>query len=279
MSDTIDGEDLIEAGILLMLFIVLIGIEALVWRLVRGPAERRRGTAYRAIILTLVTLPLAIWCVWAFSKSREFQLFGKFVKRVPTSVPVVALTFDDGPEPVFTDQVLAILDKEGVKATFFVVGQKVQENLVEARRIVAEGHEMGNHTYSHPQMIGRSYSFVQQEIEETDKLIRLAGYDGTIHFRPPGSKRLIVLPYYLWVTGRTTILMDIEPESFPDIATDADKITEHVLGKARPGSIILLHVMYKGRAETVKALPRIIQGLKNEGYGFVTVSQLLALGK
>jgi peptidoglycan/xylan/chitin deacetylase (PgdA/CDA1 family) len=185
-----------------MLFIVLIGIELLAWRFVQGPAQPRRGRAYRAILLTLVTTPLAIWCVWMLSKSREFQLFGEMVKRVPISAPVVALTFDDGPEPEFTDQVLAILGREGVKATFFVTGQKVQENLVEARRIVAEGHELGNHTYSHPQMIGRSYSFVQQEIEQTDELIRLAGYDGTIYFRPPGSKRLIVLPYFLWVTAR-----------------------------------------------------------------------------
>jgi len=270
---------LIEVGILFMLFIVLIGIELLVWRFVQGPAERWHGTTYRAILLILVTTPLAIWWVWTLSKSREFQLFGRMVARVPTSAPVVALTFDDGPEPEFTDQVLAILGREGVKATFFVTGQKVQENLMEARRIVAEGHELGNHSYSHARMIGRSYSFVQQEIEQTDKLIRLAGYEGTIHFRPPGSKRLIVLPYYLWVTGRTTIVMDIEPESYRDIAADADTIAEHVLGKARPGSIILLHVMYKSRTETVKALPRIIQGLQGEEYSFATVSQLLALDK
>ena len=270
---------MIEVGILFVLFMVLIGVELLVWRFVQGPAKRRHGTAYRAILLILVTTPLAIWTVWTLSRSREFQLFSKLVTRVPTSMPVVALTFDDGPEPEFTDQVLAILGREGVKATFFVTGQKVRENLIEARRIVAEGHELGNHSYSHTRMIGCSYSFVQEEIEQTDKLIRLAGYEGKIHFRPPGSKRLIVLPYYLWVTGRTTIFMDIEPESYPDIAADADKIAEHVLGKTRPGSIILLHVMYESRTETIKALPRIIQGLQGEGYSFATVSQLLALDK
>jgi peptidoglycan/xylan/chitin deacetylase (PgdA/CDA1 family) len=269
----------IEVGILFVLFMVLISVELLVWRFVQGPAKRRHGTAYRAIILTLVTTPLAIWTVWTLSRSREFQLFSKLVTRVPTSMPVVALTFDDGPEPEFADQVLAVLGREGVKATFFVTGQKVRENLVEARRIVAEGHELGNHSYSHTRMIGCSYSFVQEEIEQTDKSIRLAGYEGAIHFRPPGSKRLIVLPYYLWVTGRTTIFMDIEPESYPGLAADADKIAEHVLGKTRPGSIILLHVMYASRTETIKALPRIIQGLQGEGYSFATVSQLLALDK
>jgi peptidoglycan/xylan/chitin deacetylase (PgdA/CDA1 family) len=109
----------IEVGILFVLFMVLIGVELLVWRFVQGPAKRRHGTAYRAIILTLVTTPLAIWTVWTLSRSREFQLFSKLVTRVPTSMPVVALTFDDGPEPEFADQVLAVLGREGVKATFF----------------------------------------------------------------------------------------------------------------------------------------------------------------
>lgn len=270
---------MVEVGILFLFLIVLVGLELLVRRLIQGSAHGRHGAVRRAIILTLVTTPLVLWSAWTLSKSRNFQLFGKLVTRVPTSKPAVALTFDDGPEPGFTDEVLAILGQERVKVTFFVTGQSVSEHLDEARRIVAEGYELGNHSYSHARMIGRSYAFVQEEIERTDQLIRAAGYEGAIHFRPPGSKRLLVLPYYLKVTGRTTIFMDVEPESFPAVAADADRIVAHVLGKARPGSIILLHVMNESRTETIKALPRIIKDLKNKGYRFMTVSQLLALDK
>ena len=126
-------------------------------------------------------------------------------------------------------------------------------------------------------MICRSYVFVRDEIERTDELIRAAGYRGDIHFRPPYGKRLIILPYYLWVTGRSTICFDVEPESYAEVARDADHIVEHVLDIASPGSIILLHVMARNRSTTREALPRIIDGLLAQGYSFVTVSELLAL--
>jgi chitin deacetylase len=198
------------------------------------------------------------------------------VTRVETSRPVVALTFDDGPSPGVTEQILEILHAKGVRATFFATGQALEENLPEAQRIVANGHELGNHSYSHVRMIGRSYSFVQEEIERTDELIRAAGYEGDIHFRPPYGKRLIVLPYYLSATNRRTIFFDVEPESYTEIAGDAEKILEYVLEEARPGSIILLHVMNGSRVESLEAVPGIIEGLQSRGYTFVTISELLA---
>jgi len=171
-----------------------------------------------------------------------------------------------------------VLRAEGVRATFFVTGAALEENIAEAQRIVAEGHELGNHSYSHKRMVGRSYAFVREEIEHTDQLIRAAGYEGEIHFRPPYGKRFIVLPYYLSVTDRTTIFTDVEPESYREIAADRERIVQHVLEKAWPGSIILLHVMNESRGETVGAVPGIIRGLRNRGYSFVTVSELLDWG-
>jgi peptidoglycan/xylan/chitin deacetylase (PgdA/CDA1 family) len=222
-------------------------------------------------------LSLVFLSAWRLSKSRKFQFFGEMVARVQTSSPVVALTFDDGPTPGFTDEILDILSEEEVSATFFVAGQSIEENMPQARHIVAEGHELGNHSYSHTRMLGRSYAFVGEEVERTDNLIRAAGYDGDIHFRPPYGKRFILLPYYLRVTGRTTILWDVEPESYPEIAADAEAIVNHVLDNTRPGSIILLHVMTESRGQTMQAVPAIIDGLQSRGYRFVTVSELLAL--
>jgi peptidoglycan/xylan/chitin deacetylase (PgdA/CDA1 family) len=100
---------------------------------------------------------------------------------------------------------------------------------------------------------------------------------GARSLRPPGGKRLIELPFYLWQTRRTTAYWDIEPESYPEVAADAERITAHVLERARPGSIILLHVMYASREETRKALAAIILGLRERGYRFVTLSELLTV--
>ena len=127
-------------------------------------------------------------------------------------------------------------------------------------------------------MVLVSWETVRDEIERTDRLIRQAGYQGTIHFRPPGTKKLLLLPLYLSQTGRLDIIDDVEPESDPAIARSAAEIAERVLEQARPGSIILLHVMYPSREATRQALPEIIRGLKEKGYRFVTVSELLAVG-
>ena len=89
--------------------------------------------------------------------------------------------------------------------------------MAEGRKIVAAGHEVGNHSYSHVRMLLVTPSFVQQEIEKTDRLIRAAGYDREINFRPPYGKKLFALPWYLSKTGRKTITWDVEPDSNPKI--------------------------------------------------------------
>ena len=120
-------------------------------------------------------------------------------------------------------------------------------------------------------------SFVTQEIESTDKLIRDAGYQGEILFRPPYGKKLFALPYYLSRTGRKTIMWDVDPDANPGNAATADKIAEYVVSKTRPGSIIILHVMYPSRVETMKAVKKIIEDLKQQGYSFKTVSELIQM--
>jgi peptidoglycan/xylan/chitin deacetylase (PgdA/CDA1 family) len=267
---------MIEVGILLAAIAGLVGVGLAAWRLVRGPARRRRDTALRIALVSLVVAGLALSAAWQLMNSRTFQLFGEIVPRVETSQPLVALTFDDGPTARYTDEVLAILREHDVKATFFVVGEALERSPAECQKLVAEGHELGNHSYSHPRLVLQPYSFIREEIEKTDALIRACGQQGEIHFRSPNGKKLILLPYYLARTGRKNIFWDVEAESYRDIAADAEQIVEHVLAETRPGSIILLHVMYESRAESRAALPGIIQGLKAKGYRFVTVSELLA---
>ena len=214
--------------------------------------------------------------VWQLSKSRSFQLYGELITRVETQTPLVALTLDDGPTPTGTRRTLALLDSLDVRATFFVTGRALERHPDHGRRIVEAGHALGNHSYSHRRMILRSRAFVRREVERTDSLIREAGWQGEIPFRPPYGKRLLVLPHYLHQTGRRTVLWDVEPESYREVAASAERIAAHVLDRVRPGSIVLLHVMYPSRAESQRALPLIVSGLRERGYGFVTVQELLA---
>jgi len=227
----------------------------------------------KAVLVIVVAVVAATTAAYKVSNSRTFQFFGEIVPRVNTRQKVVALTFDDGPIPGVTEEVLSILNEAGVKATFFVIGVNLERNPEEGRKIFTAGHELGNHTYSHKRMVLKTPSFIESEIERTDQLIRQAGYQSAIHFRPPYGKKLILLPYFLARTSRKTITWDVEPDSYPEIAADSNKIVAHVMEKTKPGSIILLHVM--GRSESLKAVKGVIAGLKGQGYSFKTVSEML----
>lgn len=229
----------------------------------------------KILIITPFLLLIAAIALWQIGKSRTFQFFGSITPRINTNEKFIALTFDDGPTVNGTPEILKILDETQVKATFFLIGAELEQNLAEGRKIVAAGHEIGNHSYSHIRMLLVSPSFVQEEIEKTDRLIRESGYSKEIHFRPPYCKKLFTLPWYLSQTGRKTITWDVEPDSDPKIAADSRKIVEVTRTDARPGSIILLHAMYPNRQPSLQAVRGIIETLKQDGYRFTTVSELL----
>jgi len=237
--------------------------------------KRRTALLIGAPVLIIA---LAAAGTWQLSRSRSWQFFDNIVPRVETSQRVVALTFDDGPTSRGVQKLLPILRKRGVKATFFVIGSELEKAPELGRQIVEEGHELGNHSYTHQRMIFCSREFIEQEIERTDQLIRNAGFSGPIPFRPPYGKKLFELPRYLHEHGRrVTVTWDIEPESYPEIAADTHKIVAHVLEHAQPGSIILLHPMYRSGDHAIDAVPAIIEGLQQRGYRFVGISQLLSL--
>ena len=231
----------------------------------------------KIIVNTSVAIILLIGVIYllnSLSNSRNFQFFGGLIANVETDEKVVALTFDDGPGQN-TSGILDILREYDVKGTFYLTGYEIENNFEDAKRIVQDGHEIGNHSYSHQRMVFKSPSFIKKEIESTDELIRQIGFEGEITFRPPNGKRLVLLPYYLSKEDRNTILWDIEPESYPEIASDSNKIVNHVLEKIKPGSIILLHVMYESRRESLNSVEKMITALKEKGYTFTTVTELL----
>ncbi|MEV0356587.1 polysaccharide deacetylase family protein [Nocardia sp. NPDC050697] len=215
----------------------------------------------------LVSILLLSFGFYRLVNARSFQLGGELVDRVETSEQVVALTLDDGPS-TRAPEVLRVLADLGVPATFYLNGRDLDANPDLGRAIVAAGHEVGNHTYSHRRMVFVTPGTVRDEVERTDTALRAAGYTGDITFRPPYGKKFLALPRYLAAHGRTTVMWDVEPRS----ATAADIAAETVRA-VRPGSIVLLHVMY-GSGEALAAVPRIVGELRGRGYRFVRVSEL-----
>lgn len=233
----------------------------------------------RSTLITLaavLVLLLTTGALWRISKARCFQLVGEVTCHVETSEKLVALSFDDGPTPEGVDAVLNQLEPRGIKATFFLIGDRMEKFPGQAERLAAAGMELGNHSYSHARMLGRSQSFYAAEIARTDALLTKAGRSGPRLFRPPFGKRLIGLPIAVDRAGYQTIMWNVEDDAkhYPDPQSYADDIVSRV----RPGSIILIHQMYRTNQVERAALPLILDALTAKGYRIVTVGELLANG-
>lgn len=230
-------------------------------------AHLKRGFFFITACLTLLLSG------WQISKSRSFQFAGEIVNRVETRKKLVALTFDDGPTKGYTENVLDTLETQGIRGTFFLVGSEMSRHPELTELIVKSGHEVGNHSFSHSRMLFVSYETVAREIETTNNLIRKAGYEGEIRFRPPYGKKLFNLPRYLARNNIVTVTWDVEPETH--VKADPALIADYVVTNVRPGSVILLHVMFMRRSASLRSIPIFVQELKQWGYEFVTVSELL----
>ena len=228
------------------------------------------------LLMVLLGLPMLVYTVFQTARNHQFQFFGDLVYQGDTNDKVVALTFDDGPSHKGTGPVIKILKEHGIRATFYLNGEHIETKPELLTQLINAGHEIGNHSYSHKRMVFMSYSEVAKEVESTTSLIRDFGYTGEIHFRPPYGKNLVVLPYYLANNGITTVTWDVEPETFEPREDTPELIVKRAMEQVRPGSIILLHVMF-GEGSTLKALPELITQLKHRGFSFATVSELIAL--
>lgn len=204
--------------------------------------------------------------------------------RAKLSDKIVALTFDDGPSPVWTPKILDELKKKDIKATFFMIGKHVQEYPEIARRVAQEGHEIGNHAFDHPVFIFSKADKVEKEILANEAIIKHITGQTTKLFRPPKA----------WLTkqekreindlGYKIVLWTLNSK---DWAYFDDKyIIQYILKNIRPGDIILFHdsggvfgIEGGDRSETVKTLPQLIDKLKARGYRFVTVTELMEMGK
>jgi peptidoglycan/xylan/chitin deacetylase (PgdA/CDA1 family) len=189
----------------------------------------------KLLILLLILIPAAFYVFKkVFRKiiySPNFQLLGKYVDRVQTPEKTIALTYDDGPNPPYTHQLLDVLARHQVKATFCVLGKQVEQYPETLKLIVSEGHEVANHSYSHPQMIWKSPAFIRSEIQKTDRLLRELGVRGDIHFRPPFGMKFLLLPYILTRLQKVSILWNIDAKDFQ--TSNPHTIVDTVIGPVR----------------------------------------------
>jgi peptidoglycan/xylan/chitin deacetylase (PgdA/CDA1 family) len=185
---------------------------------------------------------------------------------------LIALTFDDGPWPQYTEQVLAILQQYAVPATFFWLGESVQKNPQIAQRVAQAGHAIGNHTWRHATR-DLSPHEAQAEIERTAQIIEQTTGIQTQMFRPPGGHKENGLNAWATQHGYAVVMWSVQTDDWK--ADSAEQIVQRVLQEAQPGTVVLLHDGGNNRAKTVAALPQIIEGLQAQGYRLVTVPELM----
>lgn len=207
----------------------------------------------------------------AISIETEEDIFGlNLVRSLGGNSQVrkeVALTFDDAPSP-FTKEVLKILDNYGVSATFFLVGSQVEKSPEVARQIVAAGHEIGNHSFSHCWSSDDSVETLVEDIKRAEEAIYRATGQVPLYFRPPGGMVNDKVKEACGQTGYGILLWWVDSR---DWLLTEEEILEKVKKEVKDGAIILFHNL----ATTVEILPQVIEDLRREGYKFVTISQLL----
>jgi peptidoglycan/xylan/chitin deacetylase (PgdA/CDA1 family) len=197
-----------------------------------------------------------------------------YFTNAPRRRRTVALTFDDGPGR-YTSSVLAVLKREHVPATFFVIGRQVGPNAALVRREVAAGHVVGDHTWDHANVAGGG-GFAAREIASTRRAIRRAtGFEPCL-FRAPEGVVSGALIRGARAQSLATIGWDVDPADWAKPGADA--IYSRIVASARPGSIVVMHDGGGRRDQTVAALPRVIATLRARGYGFATVPDLLGGG-
>ncbi len=182
----------------------------------------------------------------------------------------IALTFDDGPNATYTNEILTILEQQKIPATFFLIGQHAQQYPDLVKKIFQAGHEIGNHTYSHIELIKASSPDIKTEIEKTREIIKDITGQTTVLFRPP------------WGLFDGRSLAELALRKFDVVLWSVDSmdwsrpgaaaIKDNILSKVRNGSIILCH---DDHDQIVSILPEIIRTLKEKGYQFVTVPEMI----
>jgi len=228
-----------------------------------GLVRARIGEVSHSVVATATTIRPAVPMVL---QRRPF----------PPGTKLVALTFDDGPWPGQTQRILEILASENVKATFFMMGLRVQREPSLAKRVVAEGHQVGNHTQTH-QLLGHATpaQVIYQMATGEATIRRYTGVEPT-WFRAPGGTVTLTVKQEARAIGERIAGWTVDTMDWTK--PPAYQIRKRVVGGVKPGAIVLMHDGGGDRKQTIDALPSTIQALKAMGYTFVTLDQMYPLG-
>jgi len=244
----------------------------------------KKITVKKLIFLSLVSILLICLAVISFTVFFDQAVIVRrdTIYHISSSEKVVALTFDDGPSPVWTPKILDVLKEAQVKATFFMLGMHAQRYPDVARRVAEEGHEIGNHTYDHHGVFYYKPEELNREVSDAEKIIKSITGIKTKYFRPPKAWLTRKEKEQLKEMGYETVLWSLNSKDW--VTFDDRYIVKYILHHVRPGDILLFHDsggVFKPeggkRKETVKAVGRLIEKLRERGYRFVTISELLKL--
>lgn len=221
-------------------------------------------------IFILVAIWLFIITLGSFDIRLNYHL--NAISKMKTSERIVAITFDDGPTS-HTLQALELLEKHQQKATFFFIGQRIQEAPEIARKTIEKGHLIGNHTFSHSKNMGfKNTQEMIEEIERCGEIITEITGQSTVYFRPPFGVTNPNIKRAVQRTQQQVIAWNIR--SLDTVKTDEDVIYQRIIQRIKPGSIILLH---DTSDKTIRVLERLLQYMAENKYKSVRIDELLKL--
>ncbi len=234
----------------------------------------------------LFLIPLCILVISIFYASESssadkgrkyYEEAGQIVWEVKTQEKIIALTFDDGPHKKYTPEILDLLAKYDAKATFFVVGQNAEKNPEVVLRMYEEGHEIANHTYTHP--LKTNVPNLIKEIKQThDTIYSISGYS-PILFRPVEGQYTDAMIDAIVKEGYKVVMWSWHLDTLDWKSPGVNQIVDTVLEGVKEGNVVLFHDGGGNREQTVKALKKILPALEKQGYKFVTIPELLEAQK
>ncbi|WP_421721806.1 polysaccharide deacetylase family protein [Anaerobacillus alkaliphilus] len=196
------------------------------------------------------------------------------IHEVNTEQKMIAFTFDDGPNPVYTPQVLEIFQAVEGKATFYMIGEQMQKHPEIVRLVIDQGHEIGNHTFTHPMLTKLSLAESEAELKQADEIIFAMTGGKPTTFRPPYFDFNDEILSFSSSLGYSTIGA-LNPDALDWEQPGVNHIFEKSKNHCRNGSILLFHDGFGDRSETIEAVRKLVNELTEEGYQLVTVSELL----
>lgn len=225
-----------------------------------------------SIVVVVLIVLLTIWSNGGDKLASVFLAKGKLVPiySVETEEKKIAISFDAAWGDEYTQEILNILEKEGIKTTFFLVGLWIDKYPDQVKAIVEAGHEIGNHSSNHPDLVKKDKKTIEQELKVTNDKIKEFTSKETKLFRPPFGSYSDQVIKIAEEQGLYTIQWDVDSLDWKN--EGSEQIINRVISNIRPGSIVLFH---NNAEHTTEALPSIIKELKEQGYTIIPISELI----